>query len=442
MTYSYRAFLLVVFVLPAVNALFVAAEVALISVRRSRLRALAADGNLGAQAALSLLANPGRLLSVVQIGVTATTLAMGQTGEKMLSSMLLGLARPFLPEQALVWAEWTSAAVATLLLTLVLLVVGELVPKSLGLERAERVSVVLAPVMLVAARVFAPLIFVVERGAAMVNRTLGLRGEGVEGVHSAEELKHIVEASRNAGQIGPLEARALEHVLELDEVQARQIMVPRHAMVSVAVDARLDEVLRLFAEQKHSRIPVYRGSPERIVGILHYREVLEYWHEHREAMESRRLPRPFRLDLLARKPLVVPETKPVTDLIEQFRTSHTHMALVVDEFGSISGLVTLEDALEQVFGEIEDEHDPVRTEPVLGAGTLDLDGATPIRDLDTRYGIELPGGAGFETLAGFVLFQVGTIPREGDSFDYEGRRFTVARRERNRVALVRIERLE
>src|SRR6185312_2592396 len=155
----------------------------------------------------------------------------------------------------------------------------------------------------------------------------------------------------------------------------------------------------------------------------------------------RRPTRPFRLRSLVRKPLVLPETKPLSDMIDEFRESHTHLALIVDEFGTIAGLITLEDVLEQVFGEISDEHDLKRAVPEFEAAILELDGTTLIRDLDNQYGIDLPGDAGFETLAGFVLFQLGYIPREGESVEYGGRRYTILTMDRNRIASVRIERM-
>ena len=231
-------------------------------------------------------------------------------------------------------------------------------------------------------------------------------------------------------------------MLDLSEYSAREIMVPRTSIVSVSIDATLDQVLRLFLDHQYSRMPVYDKTLENLIGVVHFKDLIRVWEERRMSQERKRPARPFRLRRILRKPLVVPETKSLNQLIDDFRNDRAHMALVVDEFGTISGLVTMEDVLEQVFGEIEDEHDELRAKPPVEADVLELDGATSIRDLQTQYGIELPAEAGFETLAGFLLFQIGEIPKSGDVFEVPGRRFTITEMERNRIACVRIEKLQ
>jgi len=204
----------------------------------------------------------------------------------------------------------------------------------------------------------------------------------------------------------------------------------------------LDQVISTIAESNYSRVPIYKDRPEDIVGVVHYRDLLRVWRDRRFATDRKRTPRAFHLSEWMRKPLVVPETKPLTELFDEFRASHSHMAVVVDEFGTITGLVTLEDVLEQIFGEIEDEHDARRLPQRPGARVVEVEGTIPIRDLETQYGIELPLEAGFETLAGFLLSRLGEIPRGGEQLAESGRRFTILRMERNRIARVRIEKLE
>jgi len=215
-------------------------------------------------------------------------------------------------------------------------------------------------------------------------------------------------------------------------------MVARNDMTSVRSDAPLDEVLRTMIETQHSRLPVYEGSPEKIVGILHYKDLLPVWEERRRSIRSGRSSRAFRLSRLIRPHLVVPETKPLSQMLEEFRRGHSHMAMVVDEFGTIVGMLTLEDLLEAVVGRIEDEHDEKVERRDAEANDVELDGATRIRDLESEFGIEIPTGEGFETLAGFLLFRRGEIPHAGDYVDYGGRRYTVLEMERNRIAKVKI----
>jgi CBS domain containing-hemolysin-like protein len=434
-------FLILIFILAA-NGFFAAAEVSLVSVRQSRLRELAEQGQAGAQAALSLLANPGRLLSVTQFGVTLASLGLGWAGEDtmyiLLRNMLTGFALPI----STVLLHAIAFALAFLVISYAHVIIGEVVPKNLAIEKADRVAVLAAPALLVFYRLTQPLIVVIERSAELILRLLGLRkGTGHDG-HSAEELKFVIQSSRRDGHLQQFEQDAIQRLIELNEYSAREIMTPRHNIVSLPVDAPLDQVLTVMAEHKFSRVPVYEDTPEQIIGIVHYKDLMRVWDERRFAHESRRSTKPFRLRRFVNKPVVVPETKPLNQLIDEFRKSHTHLALVVDEFGTISGLVTLEDVLEQVFGDIGDEHDAVRIEPVTGEKTLTLEGSTTIRDLETRYNVALPAEAGFETLAGFLLFQFGYIPKENERIDYGGRRFTITKMDRNRIASVTIEKLE
>jgi putative hemolysin len=422
------------------NGFFAAAEVALISVRKSRLRALAEQGQVGAQAALNLLANPARLLSVTQAGVTLASLGLGWAGENSVYDLFLGMLNPLLSPALAPLMHAVSFGLAFLLISYAHIVLGEVVPKNLAIEKADRLAILVAPALLVFDRISSPFVFFAERSAAALSHWIGLHGSHSGGGHSAEELKFIVSSSRREGHLHRFEEDAIQALLELPNYYAREIMVPRNAIVSVSVDAGLDEVLRRMRENQYSRLPVYQGDREHIIGYVHYKDMMRIWEERRVAAERKRVLRPFHLSRVLRKPLVVPETKPVHDLIDEFRNTHTHMAVVVDEFGTIVGLVTLEDALEQILGEIGDEHDVKRPRPAAEASVIEVDGATTIRDLDTQYGLELPGDAGFETLAGFLLFQLGSIPREGEVVDYGGRKFTIREMDRNRIARVAIER--
>jgi putative hemolysin len=198
----------------------------------------------------------------------------------------------------------------------------------------------------------------------------------------------------------------------------------------------------VMIEHKYSRVPVYEGSPEKLVGLVHYKDLMRLWQERKSAHEWKRPDRPFKLRRYVRPALLAPETKPLPQLIDELREHHAHMAFVVDEFGTISGLVTIEDLFEQVFGEIEDEFDDAKhPKPSVEATMVEVEGTIPIRDLVTQYQIELPGDAGFETLAGFLLFKLGYIPKQGDEVEYGNRRFCILEMDRNRIARVKVERL-
>ena len=435
---AYR--LLILLTILFMNAFFASAEVALVSVRRSRLRALAARGQASAQAALNLLEHPEKLLSVTQFGVTLASLGLGWAGEDTLYTLVMSVMHPAMNPAREGVMRGVAFTISFLVISYAHVIIGEVVPKNLALEKADRVALLVAPVLLIFLKISAPVVYVIERSASALSHAFGLRREHGGGGHSAEELKFIVRSSHKEGHLQSVEESAIQKLLELQDYSAREIMVPRHGIVSIEANSNLDQVLRAMEEHKFSRIPVYEGSPEKIVGVIHYKDLIRVWIERKRASERRRPERPFRLRRYLRKPLVVPETKPLPQLLSDFREAHTHLALVVDEFGTIAGLVTLEDVFEQVFGEIGDEHDIRLPLPSAEATSIEVEGTIPIRDLNTIYGIELPAEAGFETLAGFILFQLGYIPKEGETIESGDRRFVIVRMERNRIASVRIER--
>lgn len=443
MTESYVGFrLILVALLIGLNGFFAAAEVALLTVRGSRLRQLAEEGQSGAQTALNLLANPPRLLSVTQVGVTLSSLGLGWAGEETLFQIIQALFHPSWGPTAASVIRGGSLVLAFLAISYLHVVVGEVVPKNLAIATADRLAVTIAPPLLVFCRISLPFVLVIERSSSAITNLVRAGGHHRSGGHSAEELKLIVTSSRGLGYLPESQEDMIHRVLDLSELSVREIMVPRNDIVSVSAEATLDEVLHAMIEHQHSRLPVYEEKPEQIIGLLHYKDLLPVWEERREAIRVGRPSRAFRIRRLLRKHLVVPETKPVGQMLTEFQQGRSHMAMVVDEFGTISGLVTVEDVLEQIVGPIHDEYDE-KSQAQAGAeaGEVELDGATRIRDLETEYGIEIPAEAGFETLAGFLLYRLGSIPHAGERVEFDGRRYTVLEMERNRISRVRIERL-
>lgn len=425
----------------ALNAFFAAAEVALVSVRRSRLRAMAQEGQAGAEAALSLLANPERLLSVTQFGVTLTSLGLGWAGEGTFYNIIVGLFNPIITPDTETLLHGLSFFLAFLAMSFAHVIIGEVVPKNLALEKADRLALLVAPVLIVFYKISSPFVSLMERSAGAISRAMGLRAEHGGGGHSAEELKFIIRSSWSEGHLETFEESAIQRLLDLGDYVTREIMVPRNDIVSLPVNSSLDDVLRVMTEHKLSRVPVYEDSTENIIGILHYKDLMRLWQERKWAHDRHRQERPIRLRRFLRKPLVVPESKPVSQLMADFRQHRTHLALVVDEYGTIAGLVTIEDVLEQIFGDIGDEHDIKAPLPSAEATEITVEGTIPIRDLSAWYGIELPSEGGFETLAGFLLFKLGYIPRPNESVVHDDRRFTILAMERNRIASVKIEKI-
>ena len=432
--------LLVVFLI-AINGFFAGSEVALLSVRHSRLRQMAEEGQAGAQAALNLLSNPGRLLSVTQIGVTLASLGLGWAGENTLYSIFSAALDPLIGPAETNLLHGISLLGAFLIISYFHVVFGEVVPKNLSIAKADRLAALVAPALLLFYRITVPFVIVIERSAAAITSAAARKGGGHGGGHSAEELKLIVSSSRGLGFLPEAQEDMIHRVLDLEHVIAREIMVPRKDIVAIDVNASLDEVLATMIHEKHSRLPAWEDKPEKIIGILHYKDLLPIWEERRMAIRTGRPSRAFRMGRLLRPLLIVPETKPLSQLLDEFRAGRSHMAMVVDEFGTITGLLTVEDVLEQLVGRIEDEHDEKLQPRAAEADAIELDGATRIRDLEIEYGIEIPSDGGFETLAGFLLSQLGEIPQAGRIIEFEGRRFTVLSMERNRIARVRVEKI-
>ena len=433
--------ILLVVLLIAVNGFFAGTEVALLSVRQSRLRQMAEEGQAGAQAALNLLANPGRLLSMTQVGVTLASLGLGWAGEDTLYRILVAAFHPVTTPLTTKFLHAACLTVAFLVISYFHVVLGEVVPKNLAIAKADRLAALVAPPLAVFYRISIAFVVTIERSAAMITRLLKLKAAGHAGGHSAEELKLIVSSSRGLGYLPEAQEDMIHRVLDLGEVAVREIMVARNDMVSIASDASLDDVLHTMIREQHSRLPVYEASPEKIIGILHYKDLLPVWEERRQSIRSGRPSRAFRISRLLRPNLVVPETKPLSQMLEEFRRGSSHMAMVVDEFGTIVGMLTVEDVLEQVVGRIEDEHDEKPGRRAAEADSVELDGATRIRDLESEFGIEIPADGGFETLAGFLLLRFGDIPSEGGTVEYQGRRYTVLEMDRNRIARVKVEKL-
>jgi CBS domain containing-hemolysin-like protein len=294
-----------------------------------------------------------------------------------------------------------------------------------------------------------PLTIGMSRAAGFVLRAFGTHEIRHGSVHSADELKLIVTAARTSGQLSSAQEEMLLDALELDSITARQVMVPRTRIFSLPSDLNLDEALSRVVDEQHSRVPIYdpQRGPEHIVGVLYAKDLMR-WMRLRlgpsaapPALAAALRISQMKIGQIMHDVLVVPETKSLLDLLGEFQQRRRHLAVVVDEFGSTAGVISVEDVLEQLVGELEDEFDLASTQPVVtdANGPLVLDGSVNIRDLEAQYELKLPQDEGYETLAGFLLSRLQKMPTGGEAFDYEGRRFVVEKMEGHRVATVRIE---
>ncbi len=464
------------------NGFFVAAEFALVSIRDTRIEQMLAAGTAGARAVRRLQQDLDDFLPAVQLGVTLCSLALGWIGEPLAASLFSGWMGT-LP-YARVYASLIAVTLGFCLITYMHVVAGELVPKSLALRRAEALAVAVAPPMLLFMAIARPAVRLLSGSAALVLRAFDIPMSERGAVHSPDELKLLATAARRMGLLPKFQEMLIHRALELDDVLIREIMTPRQKIFSLPSNTPIEQASARVIDLQHSRVPVYdetRG-PEHIIGVVYSKDLarLMFFRPAESRNPAQRnagqpaggypvparpsVPQPgadtpaaedwetkvphfpatpfveLRLSQVMRDVLVVPETKTVLDLIRDFQQRRRQMAIVVDEYGSTVGLVTAEDAIEQLTGEIEDEFDdPGR--PVLAAasGMLLMDGGVNLRDLETQMQWRLPREGGIETLAGFILFRLGHIPKAGETVDFEGRRLTVIEMEGRRIAKIRVE---
>jgi CBS domain containing-hemolysin-like protein len=462
------------------NGFFVAAEFALVSIRDTRIQQMLADRVPGSRAVRRLQHELDDFLPAVQLGVTLCSLALGWVGEPLVAGVLLGWMRllPHPLAHASLYAHAGGIAAVALgfcVITYFHVVLGELVPKSLALRRAEALALAVAPPMLLFMALARPAVRLLSRSAATVLRGFDIPMTERATVHSPEELKLIATAARRMGLLPRFQESLVHRALELDDVPVREIMTPRPKIFALPSSMLVEEASARVIEMMHSRVPVYdetRG-PEHIVGVVYSKDLsrLMFFRPsaqrrraeaaaERQASSDRFVPSgadeakdlpgatrfpatPFvelRVRQVMHDVLVVPETKTVLDLIREFQQRRRQMAIVVDEYGSTSGLVTAEDAIEQLTGEIEDEFDdPARPLISTATGVLHLDGGVSLRDLETQMQWNLPREGGVETLAGFLLTRLGHIPKAGESLDYDNRRYTVMEMEGRRISKIRVE---
>ncbi len=441
------------------NAFFVATEFALVSIRDTRVEQLLTAQVPGARAIRRLQHGLEDLLPAVQLGVTLCSLALGWLGEPLAVTILL----PWLGAlpHARLYAHIAALTLGFAFITYFQVVVGELVPKSLALRRPEALAAAVAPPMLAFMALTRPAVRLLRNSAAAVLRGFDVPVTERAQVHSADELKLIATSARRMGLLPPFQELLIHRALELDDVPVREIMTPRQKIFSLPSNMTIDEAEARIVAHYRSRVPVYDESrgPEHLVGVVYARDLARLMFartrpQARSAEPSAAPPKPsdsaparplppladLLLGQIMRDVLVVPETKSVLDLLRDFQQRRRHLAVAVDEYGSVVGLVTAEDAIEQLAGEFEDEFD-IPAQPVLAtaSGAFLLDGGVNLRDLETQMHWDLPREGGVETVAGFLLVRLGHIPELGESVIFEGRRLTVVEMDARRIAKVRVE---
>jgi len=433
------------------NSFFVAAEYAIISVRETRIEQLIALNRPGARTALKLKHDIDEFLPAVQFGVTLAALALGGIGEPALAEAVSRTLShlPWFPSLGTHLALYSHSIAIVLAFTIITyfeVLLGELVPKSLALQRAERIALAVAPPVDIFIRMTRPAIKVMNFSAALVLRLFNAPLRGESAAHSPEELKLMATATRRMGLLPAFQEEIIHRAIELNHVVTSEIMTPRGKIFSLPADMPLEQASARIVEEQHSRVPVYdpdRGR-EHIIGVVYSKDIsrLMHFRSVSQGLGSQGSSN-ITLRQVMRDILVVPETKLAVELLQEFQERRRQIAIVVDEFGSTLGLVTAEDALEQIVGEVHDEFDIGKDLPLpTASGGLMIDGSASLRDLVTQLRWKFPREAGVETLAGFLLAQLGHIPVVGEFVDFGPRRFFIAEMKGQRIARVRIEEVD
>jgi CBS domain containing-hemolysin-like protein len=429
---SYLFRLAVVLLLVLANGFFVASEFALVGVRRSRVVTLVASGNRRAERLLAMLDHLDAYISATQLGITLASLALGWIGEETLASLFEPVfARALSPMAAAVAAHSAAIAVAFILITFMHIVFGELAPKTLALQRTEAVALAVTRPMELFYKIFRAPIWLLNETGNLVVRLLGLKATaGHAAVYSEEELRHLIDLSHKGGQIKPAQQMLLSRAMDFADLTARDAMIPRTQVEAVSEALSLDEIITRIRETGYSRLPVYRGSLDEIVGVIYSKEILTFW-DNRAA---------FSLSAVLHPAHFVPDTVRLDAVLRRMQKERFHFAVVTDEHGGVEGIITLEDLLEEIVGEIQDEFDDEAQRLVQPQkdGSFLLDGSLPIRSANRRLGLDLPEDAIYHTLAGFLMTQAGRVLREGDKVEYESAEFTIERADRHRIRTVKL----
>lgn len=427
--------LLAVGLLVLANAFFVAAEFSLVSVRRTRVAELAARGEAGADAVQEAINDPDRIIAATQLGITIASLALGWIGEPALGHLLEPVLA-LLPETLhTAFIMGLPVALAFILITFLHVVAGELAPKSIALQYPERTSLFVARPILRVARIFKPAIWALNGTGNALLRLFGVQpASGHQLAHSVEELKMLVTASAEGDVIEEDESEMLHAVFDFSELMVRHVMVPRTEVIAVQADTLLQEIIGLVTESTYTKFPIYTENLDQIIGILHVKDLLNTMQKGDCQDCTARS--------LVREALFVPETLPVSDLLRLFRVQHQHIAIILDEFGGTAGLVTLQDLLEEIVGEVSDVFDVgVPGIQSLADGSVLIDGLTLITDVNEQLNLELEDPH-YDTIAGYVMGKLGRIPRLHDVVDGDGMRIRVEEMDGMRVARLSLTRLD
>jgi len=417
-----------VLVLVFLNGFFVAAEFAFVAVRKTRIESLAAEGKASAKRLMGILNNMSAYLSASQLGITLASLGLGALGEPVVEAMLGG-ALNGLPEW---WRHFISYGIAFFIITSLHIILGEQAPKLFGLAMAERVAMGTALPMIIFYRIFKPFIHALDWASAKTVNLFGLQATSEHAsIYTEEEIRQLIIVSEESGHLNKEERRLINRVFEFSETTVKEAMIPRTEITGVSESCTLEEIARTFEHHGYSRMPVWRGSLDDIAGFIHSKDLMPYLLR----------PNAFQLEKVLQKPMYIVDTARLEDVLRQMQKAKSHFGFVVDEHGGVEGIITLEDLLEEIVGDISDEHDEEVNEQIhkIGDDVYILEGSLAVRDLNRRLYLNLPVSEAYTTIAGFLMSESGQILTEGESVNYNGHIFRIEKVHKRRILSVRME---
>ena len=423
---------LIIFLL-FLNGFFVAAEFAFVGVRKTRIQQLSNEGNFDAKLAMDGIKNLDRYIAAVQLGITISSLGIGWVGESTLARLIHPIFQ-FLPSQMDTIATHTvSVTIAFILITVLHVVIGELMPKSIALQYPDKTTLFVAKPMFVITRLFAPMIAILNGLGNFLLKLCRIEpANSHHMVHSTEELNMLIDASCKGGVLNEKEAEILQNVFKFSDLTAGQIMIPRPDMVCIPSDASIEEINNIIIENQYTRYPVYEGSIDNIQGLIHIKDIYPLLVKNKE----------FSIPSLLREAFFIPETMPVDKLALEFQKHKSQMAIVVDEFGGTSGLVTHEDVMEEILGEVQDEFDDDEEAEIkqLGNGIYEICGKVRLDEFCDFFEINLSDDD-INTVGGYIIKNLGRIAEENDTIEDDFFKYCVTQTDSGRILKIRAEKI-
>ena len=421
--------ILITFLLVFFNGFFVAAEFAIVKVRASQLELKVHDGNRFAIVAKRIISRLDKYLAATQLGITLASLGLGWIGEPVVSKIILGVMSLIGVQMDPDLAHHVALPVAFLIITVLHIVFGELAPKSIAIQRTQRTVLIIALPLQFFFFIFRPFIYVLNGTANLVLKSIGIPTVQGQDVHSSDELKYLVKQGKESGEIEQADYDIIKNAFEFSERIAKQIMIPRTQVMAIDVEDFQPNMVERLIEENYSRIPCYADSLDNIVGVVYLKDILIKLHKNE----------PIKISSIMRSILIVPETKYIAQLLKEFQSKHQQIAVVIDEYGGTQGIVTMEDILEELVGEIQDEYDNEipfvekkgeKSYTVLASASLD--------DINELLPHPLTVNEDYETLAGYLILKLGRIPNLNEKISIDDYEFTILKKNKHSILLAQL----